>query len=123
MRVVYSGFTLVEIVLVLVIIGLISAVAIPKYIDANNKKHISQENYASGSVRTAWVVAKADVKQKPSVQVLATYVQAEKVIANSNGILFQQNGNEVLVPTYIDDNCTEPTRTTNDKVSCVGSIH
>jgi len=123
MRVSKSGFTLVELVLVLVIIGLLSAVAIPKYIEANNKKQISQENYASGSVRTAWVVAKADIKQKPSVTVLASYVQAEKVNVTNEGIMFQQNGKALLVPTFMDDNCTEPTHSPNDQVACVGSIH
>jgi len=117
-----SGFTLVELVLVLVIIGLLSAVAIPKYINANNEQQLSEMKFVSGSVRTAWVVAKADTRQSPTVNMLASYVQAEQANAANNGIVLQQDGHEYTVPTYLDDNCTTPTRTVNDRVACVGSL-
>jgi len=122
MRSEWSGFTLVELVLILVIIGLLSAVAIPRYIDSNNEKQMSEKNFINGSVRTAWVVAKADTRQAPTVTMIAAYVQSEKATATNDGIVLQQGGQSYRVPTYLDENCSIPTQATGDRVACVGSI-
>lgn len=117
-----SGFTLVELVLVLVIIGLLSAVAIPRYIEANSEKEISEKKLASGSVRTAWIVAKADLRTSPTVNTLASYVQARSAVATHSGVVVEQDGESYIVPTYLDNGCTSPTRKTDDQVACVGNV-
>ncbi|WP_455219717.1 type II secretion system protein, partial [Kaarinaea lacus] len=62
-----SGFTLIELVLVLVIIGLLSAVAIPKYIEVNSEQDVAEKNQLTGTVKTALVIAQADTSASPSV--------------------------------------------------------
>ena len=117
-----SGFTLVELVLVLVIIGLLSAVAIPRYIEANSEQELSEKQHVSGSVKTAWVVAKADTRKQPTVTTLASYVQSEQVSAIDAGIMLEHNGESYIVPTYVDNECTSPTHGTDDAVACVGQV-
>jgi len=117
-----SGFTLVELVLVLVIIGLLSAVAIPKYIEVNSEHEVAEKTQLSGSVKSALVVAQADISASPSVNTLASYVQGEQVQVTSSGIVLQHDGASYMVPTYVDNNCSNPTNTSSDMVKCVGNI-
>lgn len=117
-----KGFTLIELVLVLVIIGLLSAVAIPRYIEVNHKKDEAYKQEISGSVKAAWRVAKADTGSSPSVSKLATYIQGEHVVAMNEGIQLSRDGGKFMVSTYRDNNCSDPTRSENDPVACVGNV-
>jgi len=117
-----SGFTLVELVLVLVIIGLLSAVAIPKYIEANTEQEVAEKYQLSGSVKSALVVAQADISSSPSVKTLASYVQGDQVSVTGSGIELLHDGQSYMVPTYVDNNCSNPTSAASDMVKCVGNI-
>jgi len=117
-----SGFTLVELVLVLVIIGLLSAVAIPRYIEKNNERQLAEKQHVSSSVKTALIVAQADTNQPPSVATLASYVQAEKASASEAGVIMLHNGESYIVPTYVDSKCINPTHAASDTVACVGDV-
>ncbi|WP_455200563.1 pilin [Kaarinaea lacus] len=117
-----SGFTLIELVLVLVIIGLLSAVAIPKYIEVNSEQDVAEKNQLSGTVKTALVIAQADTSASPSVNTLATYVQGDQVKVANSGIVLLHDGESYMVPTYVDNNCSNPTSAASDRVKCVGNI-
>lgn len=116
-----KGFTLVELVLVLVIIGLLSAVAIPKYIEVNNEQDVAQREEVSGSVKAAWRVAKADTGSQPTVFKLASYVQGDNVTAINRGVQLFKDGENYVVSTYKDANCSDPTNAASDLVACVGN--
>ena len=110
-----SGFTLVELVLVLVIIGLLSA-------EVNSEQETAEKSQLSGSVKSALVVAQADINSPPSVNTLASYVQGDQVQVIGSGIVLQHKGETFMVPTYVDNNCSNPTSTSSDMVKCVGDV-
>ena len=117
-----KGFTLVELVLVLVVIGLLSAVAVPKYIEVNNVEDTNNRQQISGSVKAAWMVAKADTGKEPTVAKLVSYIQGEQVQATSQGVQLSRDGDVYVVATYKDPNCSDPTHNATDLVGCVGAI-
>jgi MSHA pilin protein MshA len=54
-----AGFTLIELIIVIVIIGILAAVAIPKYVDLTNEAKTSALDGVAGNYISAYAVNKA----------------------------------------------------------------
>jgi len=48
-----SGFTLIELIIVIAVIGIMAAVAVPKFFDINSEAHNANKSAVIGTIKTA----------------------------------------------------------------------
>lgn len=85
-----NGFTLIELIMVIVILGALSAVAIPKYIDLQSKARKASLDGLAGSLRSAVAVVKvgyyANGKTSPVTMANNDIVVVNTTVGATQGI-------------------------------------
>jgi prepilin-type N-terminal cleavage/methylation domain-containing protein len=115
-----AGFTFIELLIGMVLIGVVAAMAVPRYVDAAQQAQDDSLWSQSVAVKDAHDAAMNQSGQ-PSVSSLTSGVPGD-ASAIAGGVQVQVSGVTYVVPTYSNGLCTEPTKSVSDKVGCVGSI-
>lgn len=85
-KAVQAGFTLVELIVVIVVLGILAAVAIPKLSSSNEAAYAGVQSATLGALKSAWSIAYANAKKAPTHSQVAAEMADPVCAAAAGGI-------------------------------------
>jgi type IV pilus assembly protein PilA len=105
-RTIQKGFTLIELMIVVAIIGILAAVALPAYQDYTTRAKVSEMVLAASSGKTAVSEAAATLTQMPEPASANVAGQTSKYVASVSYFRVDASNGYVMVVGQGDNNIT-----------------
>lgn len=123
------GFTLIELVIVLVLLSILVAVAVPKYQNLSTSATTAAQRGIANAVKSAWSIYVAS--NSGALPTNASLITALSTLSNGtnpgcrattagNVTCILGNNTTYVISTYTDTACSTTSTTATQTITCVG---
>lgn len=126
-----AGFTLIELAIAVLIIAILAAIAVPKFVLLSDQAKLSAVKDAIGTAQTSLAVYRAENDDFPTLAQLANQIELRTTATQAyysgvdadqpSGISITIDKTNYIIRTFTDSNCSQ-TFSTGDAASATGTI-